>query len=61
VSRIRNEVVKALKDPEVARTFSTQGFVPAVDSPSSAEITRKIVDEIEANRRLAASIGLKPE
>jgi tripartite-type tricarboxylate transporter receptor subunit TctC len=61
VSRIRNEVVKALKDPEVKRAFSLEGFVPAVASLSSADITKKIVEEIELNRRLAARIGLKPE
>ena len=59
VARIRGEVAKALEDPEVRRTFADQGFVPV--GSTSAEFTKTIVAEIEANRRLAAKIGLKPE
>lgn len=59
VARIRGEVAKALEDPEIRRTFAEQGFVPV--GSTSAEFTKTIVAEIEANRRLAAKIGLKPE
>ncbi len=59
VTRIRNEVAKALEDPEVKRGFAEQGFVPV--SSTSAEFRKTIADEIEANKRLAAKIGLTPE
>lgn len=60
VIRIRTEVMKALSDPEVKRAYIREGFVPAVRPQSSAEITKRIVEEIEANRRLADRIGLQP-
>jgi tripartite-type tricarboxylate transporter receptor subunit TctC len=59
VARIRGEVAKALQDPEVRRSLAEQGFVPV--GSTSAEFAKTIVAEIEANRRLAAKIGLKPE
>jgi len=59
VTRIRNEVVKALDDPEIRRAFSDQGFVPVGSAP--AEFSKRIVEDIEANRRLAAKIGLTAE
>jgi tripartite-type tricarboxylate transporter receptor subunit TctC len=59
VARIRNEVAKALDDPEMRRSFAEQGFVPVGSTP--AEFRKIITDEIEANKRLAAKIGLVPE
>lgn len=59
VNRIRNEMAKAMEDPEMKRAFAEQGFAPA--SSTAAEFTKTIVAEIEANRRLAAKIGLTPE
>ena len=59
VTRIRNEVAKALADAEVSRAFSEQGFVPVGSTP--AEFAKAIVDELEFNRRLVAKIGLVPE
>ncbi len=59
VTRMRNEVAKALDDPEVKRSFAEQGFVPVGSTP--AEFMKTIVEEIETNKRLAARIGLKPE
>jgi len=59
VTRIRNEVARALEDPEVRRSFAEQGFVPV--GSTSADFRKTIVDEIEANRRLATRIGLVPE
>ena len=59
VTRIQGEVAKVLEDPEIRRAFSDQGFAPA--GSTSAEFAKTIVAEIEANRRLAAKIGLTPE
>jgi tripartite-type tricarboxylate transporter receptor subunit TctC len=59
VNRMRNEMAKALEDPEVRRSFAEQGFVPVASTP--AEFMKTILGDIEANKRLAASIGLKPE
>ena len=61
VIRIRTEIDKALRDPEVRRAYTLEGFLPRTGPITSAEITKKIVEEIEANRTLAAKIGLKPE
>ena len=61
VVRIRSEVARALKDPDVKRGFAVQGFLPTVASLSSADITKKIVEDIEMYKRLAARICLKPE
>jgi tripartite-type tricarboxylate transporter receptor subunit TctC len=61
VTRIRNEVSKVLKDPEVRRTYTREGFVPGSGALSSADITKRIIAEMEANRQVAARIGLKPE
>lgn len=61
VNRIRSEVAKVLKDPEVRRTYAREGFVAGSGALSSADITRKITEEMESNRQLAARIGLKPE
>ena len=58
VSRMRNEVVKALQDPDIKRNFSEQGFVPVGSTP--AEFARTIADEIEMNRRLALKIDFTP-
>jgi len=58
-TRMRNEMAKALEDPEVRRSFAEQGFVPVASTP--AEFTKTILADIEANKRLAARIGLKPE
>ncbi|MES2187186.1 MAG: tripartite tricarboxylate transporter substrate binding protein [Pseudomonadota bacterium] len=59
VNRMRAEVVKALADPEVAKGFAEQGFVPVGSSPS--EFTKTNEKEVEFNRQLVARIGLKPE
>ena len=59
VTRIRNEVVAALQDPEVKTAMGEQGFVPVGSSP--AEFAKVVVDEIQSNRRLAAKINLQPE
>jgi tripartite-type tricarboxylate transporter receptor subunit TctC len=54
VSRMRNEVVKALQDPDLKRNFSEQGFVPVGSTP--AEFAKIITEEIEMNKRLAQKI-----
>ena len=59
VTRIRNEVVTALQDPEVKTAMGEQGFVPVGSSP--AEFAKVVVEEIQTNRRLAAKINLQPE
>ena len=59
VTRIRNEVVTALQDPEVKTAMGEQGFVPVGSSP--AEFAKVVVEEIQSNRRLAAKINLQPE
>ena len=59
VTRMRNEVAKALEDPEIKRGFAEQGFVPVGSTP--AEFAKTIAQEIDSNRRLAAKIGLVPE
>ena len=59
VNWVRNEMVKALADPETSRAFADQGFVAAGSTP--AEFAKIIAAEIDANRRLAAKIGLTPE
>ena len=59
VTRMRNEIAKALEDPEIRRAFAEQGFVSVGSTP--ADFAKTIVDEIEANKRLAAKIGLTPE
>ena len=59
VNRMRDEMAKALADPEIRRAFAAQGFVSVGSTP--ADFAKTIVNEIEANRRLAAKIGLTPE
>ena len=59
VNQIRNEMVKAMEDPEMKRAFAKEGFVSV--GSRSAEFAKTIVAEIEANKRLAAKIGLTPE
>jgi tripartite-type tricarboxylate transporter receptor subunit TctC len=59
VNRMRNEMARALEDPEVRKAFAEQGFVPVGSTPD--EFAKTIVNEIELNRGLAARIGLKPE
>jgi len=59
VNWVRNEMVKALEDPAIRRAFAEQGFVPA--GTTSAEFAQTIAAEIDANKRLAAKIGLTPE
>ena len=59
VNQIRNEMVKALEDPEIKRAFTKEGFVSV--GSTSAEFAKTIVAEIGANKRLAAKIGLTPE
>jgi tripartite-type tricarboxylate transporter receptor subunit TctC len=55
VTRMRQEVVKALEDPEVKRSFAEQGYVTVGSTP--AEFAKVITDEIEANKRLATKIN----
>ncbi|WP_408598364.1 tripartite tricarboxylate transporter substrate binding protein [Limnohabitans sp.] len=55
VTRMRQEVVKALDDPEVKRSFAEQGYVTVGSTP--AEFAKVIADEIEANKRLATKIN----
>jgi tripartite-type tricarboxylate transporter receptor subunit TctC len=52
---MRQEVVKALEDPEVKRSFAEQGYVTVGSTP--AEFAKVIADEIEANKRLATKIN----
>ncbi len=59
VTRIRAEVVKALEDPEIKRTFAEQGFIPVGSTPQ--EFSKTIIEEIAFHRRLVAKIGLKPQ
>jgi len=59
VNRMRDEMAKAMEDPEMKRAFAEQGFAPASSTP--AEFAKTIVADIEANRQLAAKIGLMPE
>ena len=59
VNRIRSEMVKAMDDAEMKRAFAQQGFAPASSTP--AEFAKTIIAEIDANKRLAAKIGLTPE
>ncbi len=59
VTRMREEVAKALEDQEIRRGFAEQGFAPVGSTP--AEFAKIIVDEIELNKRLAAKIGLEPQ
>ena len=59
VSRIREEVVKALADPETRNAFGEQGFVPVGSTPE--EFAGMIAREIQTNRQLAAKIGLEPQ
>ncbi|MGE5522098.1 MAG: Bug family tripartite tricarboxylate transporter substrate binding protein [Rhodospirillaceae bacterium] len=59
VSRIRDEVAKALEDAEIRRGFASQGFVPV--GSTSAEFAKLISHEIEMNRQLATKIGLEPQ
>jgi tripartite-type tricarboxylate transporter receptor subunit TctC len=54
VTRMRNEVAKALQDPEVKRSFAEQGFVAVGSTP--AEFAKIIADEIDNNKRLALKI-----
>ncbi|MGE5465718.1 MAG: Bug family tripartite tricarboxylate transporter substrate binding protein [Methanocella sp.] len=59
VSRIRDEVARALDDAEIRRGLAGQGFVPV--GSTSAEFAKLILHEIEMNRQLAAKIGLEPQ
>jgi tripartite-type tricarboxylate transporter receptor subunit TctC len=52
-------MVKAMDDAEIKRAFAQQGFAPASSTP--AEFSKTIIAEIDANKRLAAKIGLTPE
>jgi len=58
VTRMRQEVVKALEDPEVKRSFAEQGYVTVGSTP--AEFAKVIAEEIEANKRLATKINFAP-
>jgi tripartite-type tricarboxylate transporter receptor subunit TctC len=58
VTRMRQEVAKALEDPEVKRSFAEQGYVTVGSTP--AEFAKVIAEEIEANKRLATKINFAP-
>jgi tripartite-type tricarboxylate transporter receptor subunit TctC len=59
VTRMRNEVVKALDDAETKRAFAEQGFVSVGSTPQ--EFSKTIIDDIEFHRRLVRQIGLAPQ
>jgi len=59
VKRIRNEVAKALDDPEIKRSFSDQGFVTVGSTPE--QFDKIIREEIDRNKILAAKINLAPQ
>lgn len=59
IHRVRDEVVKAIAAPDVAKGFFEQGFVPVGSTPEA--FLQSNVKELEFNRELVAKIGLKPE
>lgn len=59
VTRIRNEVVRALEDPATRQAFHERGLLPVVSTPQ--EFSKTIVDGIEFHQRLVARIGLPPQ
>jgi tripartite-type tricarboxylate transporter receptor subunit TctC len=59
VTRMRNEVAKALDDSEVKRNFAEQGYVTVGSTP--AEFSKVIADEIEMNKRLATKINFSAQ
>ncbi len=58
VYKMRNEIAKALDDPEVKKSFADQGFVTVGSTPE--EFAKVIVDEIEANKKLATKVDFSP-
>ena len=54
VTRMRNEIVKILNEPETKKTFYEQGFVVVGSTPE--EFSKVIANEIEVNRKLATKI-----
>lgn len=59
ITLMRNDIAKVLDDPEIKKAFADQGFITVGSTP--AEFAKLIEGEIEANRKLAARIDLKPQ
>ena len=59
IKRVRDEVVKAIAQPDVIKGFFDQGFLPVGNTPE--EFLQVNIKELEFNRQLVARIGLKPE
>lgn len=59
VERIHREVVAALNDPDVRRSYDEQGLIPVGNRPE--EFAKTIQEELEFNRKLTARIGVVPE
>jgi tripartite-type tricarboxylate transporter receptor subunit TctC len=57
VDRLHAETMKALKTPNVAEKFAAQGIEPMPLTP--AEFDAQIAKEIEANKALVKSTGIK--
>jgi tripartite-type tricarboxylate transporter receptor subunit TctC len=54
VTRVRNEVVKLLDEPDIKRAFAEQGFATVGSTP--AEFSKVIADEIAMNKKLAQRV-----
>ena len=59
VSRVRNEVVKAVKDPAVRERLEEQGL-EGVGS-TAEELVKVTEDEFALNKKLTAAIGIVPQ
>jgi tripartite-type tricarboxylate transporter receptor subunit TctC len=54
VTRMRNEVVKLLDEPDIKKAFAEQGFATVGSTP--AEFSKVIADEIAMNKKLAQRV-----
>ena len=54
VTRMRNEVVKLLDEPDIKKAFAEQGFSTVGSTP--AEFSKVIADEIAMNKKLAQRV-----
>jgi len=54
VTRLRNEVVKLLDEPDIKRAFAEQGFATVGSTP--AEFSKVIAEEIAMNKKLAQRV-----
>ncbi|GAA4333834.1 tripartite tricarboxylate transporter substrate binding protein [Pigmentiphaga soli] len=59
IERVHSEVAAAMRDPQIRREFSEQGFVPMATSPE--EFAKTVGDEITFNQKLVKLIDLKAE